>query len=76
MILTEHEHHMDAALDEARAALAAGEFPVGCVFIVDGEIVARGRREHSGEGCRNEIDHSWYFDTGGPPSLSASAVNR
>ena len=23
-----------------------------------GEIVARGRREHSGEGCRNEIDHA------------------
>ena len=58
MILTEHEHHMDAALDEARAALAAGEFPVGCVFVADGAIVARGHRENSGEDGRNEIDHS------------------
>ena len=58
MILTEHEHYMDAALDEARAALAAGEFPVGCVFVAGGAIVARGHREHSGEGCRNEIDHA------------------
>ena len=58
MIRAEHEDSMYAALDEGRAALAAGELPVGCVFVVDGEIVARGRREHSGEGCRNEIDHA------------------
>ena len=53
MILTEHEHYMDAALDEARAALAADEFPVGCVFVADDAIVARGHRENSGEGSRN-----------------------
>ena len=58
MILTEHEHYMDAALDEARAALAADEFPVGCVFVADGAIVARGHRENSGEDGRNEIDHA------------------
>ena len=58
MILIEHEHYMDAALDEARAALVAGEFPVGCVFVADGAIVARGHRENSGEDGRNEIDHA------------------
>ena len=58
MILTEHENYMDAALDEARAALTAGEFPVGCVFVADGAIVARGHRENSGEDGRNEIDHA------------------
>ena len=58
MILIEHEHSMDAALNEARAALAAGEFPVGCVFVADGAIVARGHRENSGEDGRNEIDHA------------------
>ena len=58
MILTEHEHYMDAALDEARAALTAGEFPVGCVFVADDAIVARGHRENSGEDGRNEIDHA------------------
>ena len=32
---------MDAALDEARAAAAAGEVPVGCVIVRDATIVAR-----------------------------------
>ena len=33
--------HMAAALDEARAAAAAGEVPVGAVVVLDGEIIAR-----------------------------------
>jgi tRNA(adenine34) deaminase len=32
---------MDLALDEARAAQAAGEVPVGCVIVRDGAVVAR-----------------------------------
>jgi tRNA(adenine34) deaminase len=32
---------MDFALDEARAAEAAGEVPVGCVIVRDGSVVAR-----------------------------------
>jgi tRNA(adenine34) deaminase len=32
---------MDLALDEARAAVAAGEVPVGCVIVHEGEVVAR-----------------------------------
>ena len=32
---------MDQALREARAAVAAGEVPIGCVIVRDGEIVAR-----------------------------------
>ncbi|WP_436794509.1 nucleoside deaminase [Actinospongicola halichondriae] len=38
---------MAAALDEARAAEAAGEVPVGAVVVIDGQIVARAhnRRE-------------------------------
>lgn len=55
---SEHEQYMDLALDEARAALAAGEFPVGCVMVADGRVVARGRRRNSQEDCRNEIDHA------------------
>jgi tRNA(adenine34) deaminase len=34
--------HMDAALDEARAAAARGEVPVGAVLVApDGQVVAR-----------------------------------
>jgi tRNA(adenine34) deaminase len=32
---------MDMALDEARAAAAAGEVPIGCVIVYDGEAIAR-----------------------------------
>jgi len=31
---------MDQALDLARAAVAAGEVPVGCVVVRDGEVIA------------------------------------
>jgi len=32
---------MTLAVDEARAAAAAGEVPVGCIIVHDGEVVAR-----------------------------------
>ena len=32
---------MDAALEQARLALAAGEVPIGAVLVIDGAIVAR-----------------------------------
>jgi tRNA(adenine34) deaminase len=32
---------MDIALDEARAAAARGEVPVGCVIVRSGEVIAR-----------------------------------
>jgi tRNA(adenine34) deaminase len=32
---------MDLALDEARAASVAGEVPVGCVIVKNGEVIAR-----------------------------------
>jgi tRNA(adenine34) deaminase len=32
---------MDLALDEARKAEAAGEVPIGCVIVSDGEVIAR-----------------------------------
>ena len=38
-----HEDYMRQALDLAREAAAAGEVPVGCVIVRDGEIIGRGR---------------------------------
>ena len=40
--MSEHEQFMRAALDEARIAKDRGEVPVGCVIVVDGQIVGRG----------------------------------
>jgi len=48
---------MQLALEEARTALKAGEFPVGCVLVRDGEVVAAGARQNSGIGG-NEFDHA------------------
>ena len=39
----EREFFMAQALDLAREAAAAGEVPVGCVIVRDGEVVGRGR---------------------------------
>jgi tRNA(adenine34) deaminase len=43
------EHWMSIALDEARAAAAAGDVPVGAVIVIDDQIVGRGRN-------RREVD--------------------
>lgn len=48
---------MRLALDEAKAALDIGEFPVGCVIVADGEVIATGGRLNSAsEFC--ELDHA------------------
>ena len=41
--MTREEQYMMEALALAREAAAAGEVPVGCVIVRDGEIVGRGR---------------------------------
>ena len=56
--MSEHEYFMRVALEEARQALAEGEFPVGCVMVAGGQIVGKGRRHNSLEANRNEIDHA------------------
>lgn len=42
-MLTEQELYMQQALLLAREAAEAGEVPVGCVIVHDGQIVGRGR---------------------------------
>ena len=38
-----HEAYMRLALELAREAAAAGEVPVGCVIVREGQVVGRGR---------------------------------
>ena len=40
-----HAEHMKAALDEAKAALEAGEVPVGAVLVCDGQVIAAAHNE-------------------------------
>jgi tRNA(adenine34) deaminase len=55
--MREHERIMALALVEAEAALALGEFPVGCVLVHKGAVIASGKRAHS-SGRVNEMDHA------------------
>lgn len=54
----DYEHFMGAALKEAEKALGRGEFPVGCVMVHGGRIIARGSRKGTRENGRNELDHA------------------
>ena len=56
--MRDHETYMREALQEAEQALKAGEFPVGCIMVHDGEIISRGRRVNSRAPDDNEMDHS------------------
>jgi tRNA(adenine34) deaminase len=53
-----HEHYMRMALKEAEMAMTAGEFPVGCVLVHDGQVVVRGARQASRMDRCNELDHA------------------
>src|SRR5262249_58395339 len=44
------EHWMSIALDEARAAAAAGDVPVGAVIVIGDRIVGRGRNRREVDG--------------------------
>jgi tRNA(Arg) A34 adenosine deaminase TadA len=45
------EEYMQLALAEARAALTAGDYPVGAVLVVAGEIWGTGRNALFSQGC-------------------------
>ncbi len=54
--MSEYDFLMGEALNEAKAALDDGEFPVGCVIALDGDVISRGRRK--GSGIETETDHA------------------
>ena len=49
---------MEQALDLARRALEAGEFPVGCIFVYEKRVVASGARSGTRSKKPNESDHA------------------
>jgi tRNA(adenine34) deaminase len=55
-----YEAYMSLALDQAAAAAARGEFPVGCVIVQDGQVVAQGARTGTvyGRTMVSEVDHA------------------
>jgi tRNA(adenine34) deaminase len=50
------EKYMRAALAEAEEAGKAGEYPIGAIVVVEGEIISRGRARH-GE-YRSQLRHA------------------
>jgi tRNA(adenine34) deaminase len=54
----DYEHFMAKALDQAKKALAAGEFPVGCVMVQKDKILATGSRIGTTGDFPNEVDHA------------------
>ena len=54
----DNEFFMKKALEEARAALDAGEFPVGCVMVHGNKILVSGARRGTSGDHPNEVDHA------------------
>lgn len=61
--LDSYGKYMVLALDQAANALDRGEFPVGCVIVENGRVVAQGARTGTVQGTRgramvSEVDHA------------------
>ena len=54
----DHAYYMTKALELAQAALDRSDFPVGCVMVYRGDIIANGVRKHTRDHERNELDHA------------------
>jgi tRNA(adenine34) deaminase len=74
------EYFMKMALAEAEKALAADEFPVGCVLVAGDKVVAAASRSGTAANGGNEIDHAEmlalrhltdHYDRRRPASLTA-----
>ncbi len=53
-----YDKYMEIAVVQAERALKEGDFPVGCVIVYDGDVVASGSRQNSAGSELNEIDHA------------------
>lgn len=53
-----YDKYMEIAVGQAELALKNGDFPVGCVIVYNGDVVASGVRKNSVGSELNEIDHA------------------
>ena len=53
-----HADYMQHALELARSALARDEFPVGCIMVCNGRIIARGARVGTRRKIPSELEHA------------------
>jgi tRNA(adenine34) deaminase len=58
IVTDDHTRYMQVALDLARAALSRNEFPVGCVLVYNGGIIAQGARRGTRKIIPSELDHA------------------
>lgn len=56
--MTADDQFMAHAIDQAKEALLAGEFPVGCVIADNNHVLAKGFRQGTSGDYSNEIDHA------------------
>ena len=49
---------MKKTLEQAEKALFAGEFPVGCIVVMQNRIIVASSRSGTKDGSTNEIDHA------------------
>ncbi|NVM20840.1 MAG: nucleoside deaminase [Desulfobacterales bacterium] len=54
----DYEFFMEEALQQARKALGAGEFPVGSLMVYEDRVLVTGARNHSDPDRQNELDHA------------------
>lgn len=79
-VCDEDAHWMGVALKEAESALEGGDFPVGCVVVAGGRVVAIGRRCGTADGPGNELDHAevtalrCLMESGGLPEGVAASL--
>jgi tRNA(adenine34) deaminase len=54
----DYAYFMKKALEQAEKALAAGEFPVGCVIVHGQKIIVTGARKSTTADVFNEVEHA------------------
>lgn len=55
-ILSNHEHYMKLALQEAKKAYKLGEVPIGCVIVYEDKIIGRGYNRRNTD--KNTLAHA------------------